>query len=85
MRSPARIVLVVVGLAAAVYGTASLTGQWLGTPPWWTEEASTSAEIFGRQWRIDLVQFRSGREWISGGVVAVGLGLAVVVVDLSDG
>jgi hypothetical protein len=31
-----RIVLVVLGLAVAVYGAASLTGGWLGQPPWWT-------------------------------------------------
>ena len=30
-----RLVLFALGLAAAVYGTASLTGGWLGTPPWW--------------------------------------------------
>ena len=30
-----RLSLVALGLAAAVYGTASLTGGWLGTPPWY--------------------------------------------------
>jgi hypothetical protein len=30
---PLRLALVVVGLAAAVYGVASLTGGWLGVPP----------------------------------------------------
>lgn len=30
-----RIVLVVLGLVVAVYGVASLTGGWLGEPPWW--------------------------------------------------
>ncbi len=35
MRSPIRLATVVLGLAAVVYGTASLTGGWLGTPPWW--------------------------------------------------
>lgn len=34
MRPAVRIAIVVVGLAAATYGTASLTGGWLGTPPW---------------------------------------------------
>jgi hypothetical protein len=29
-----RLALVVVGLATVFYGTASLTGGWLGTPPW---------------------------------------------------
>src|SRR5688500_6920374 len=30
-----RIALSVVGLALAIYGVASLTGAWLGKPPWW--------------------------------------------------
>lgn len=30
-----RVGLVVLGAAMAVYSTASLTGGWLGTPPWW--------------------------------------------------
>jgi hypothetical protein len=34
---PLRIALVALGLAVAVYGAASLTGGWLGEPPWWTE------------------------------------------------
>ena len=35
MPSALRVGLVVVGVATAVYGVASLTGWWLGTPPWW--------------------------------------------------
>ncbi|MFO0933761.1 MAG: hypothetical protein U1E39_13810 [Planctomycetota bacterium] len=34
MRRAVRIGLVVLGAAMAVYGVASLTGGWLGTPPW---------------------------------------------------
>ncbi len=34
MYSAARVGLVVLGAAMAVYGAASLTGGWLGTPPW---------------------------------------------------
>lgn len=30
-----RLAFVVLGLAAILYGSASLTGGWLGTPPWW--------------------------------------------------
>ncbi len=33
VRRGARIVLVVLGAAMAVYGFASLTGRWLGAPP----------------------------------------------------
>src|ERR1051326_595137 len=38
MRRPLRLALGIVGLAAAVHGVASLTGGWLGTPPWWEHE-----------------------------------------------
>lgn len=38
MSLPVRIALVVLGLAAVLYGTASLTGGWLGTPPRWERE-----------------------------------------------
>lgn len=42
IRPAVRIALVVLGLAAIVYGTASLTGGWLGAPPWWERDASES-------------------------------------------
>lgn len=35
MRPAIRIALIALGLAAALYGIASLTGGWMGTPPWW--------------------------------------------------
>jgi hypothetical protein len=35
LRSGAHATVAVVALAAAVYATASLSGGWLGTPPWW--------------------------------------------------
>ena len=38
MPSVLRATLAVVGLAAIVHGVASLTGGWLGTPPWWERE-----------------------------------------------
>ena len=34
MRRAVRVGLVVLGAAMAVYGAASVTGGWLGTPPW---------------------------------------------------
>jgi hypothetical protein len=34
-RSGAQATVALVALAAAVYATASLSGGWLGTPPWW--------------------------------------------------
>ncbi|HEY4229342.1 MAG TPA: hypothetical protein VGO79_04175, partial [Thermoanaerobaculia bacterium] len=39
MRRPLRLSLALVGLSLAVYAGASLTGGWLGTPPWWEKEA----------------------------------------------
>jgi len=34
MRTAVRVGFVVLGAATAVYGAASLTGGWLGAPPW---------------------------------------------------
>ncbi len=39
MKRAVRVGLVVLGAAMAVYGFASLTGGWLGTPPWWERRA----------------------------------------------
>ena len=79
MRRPLRIALGIVGLAAAVYGAASLTGGWLGTPPWWWRlevgevQVSDPRTHFG-DYNLRRVA-RPGREWISGGLTAAGLGL----------
>ena len=43
MRRPLRL-----ALAAAVYGAASLTGGWLGTPPWYEEAQYDGPESQGR-------------------------------------
>ncbi len=73
-----RIATVVLGLALAVYGTASLTGGWLGEPPWWTERgASTQDRTDDVIWTFLWEKPRSGREWISAGVAVAGLVLAV--------
>lgn len=75
-----RIGLVVLGAAMTVYATASLTGGWLGTPPWWTRSVPP-AEAFIR--RLDgetiarnATRLREGRESLSCGVVVAGLALA---------
>jgi len=39
----ARLPLVVLGVAVAGYGTASLTGGWLRTPPWWERSRERTA------------------------------------------
>ncbi len=68
MRPAARIALVVVGLAASVYGVASVTGQWLGTPPWWERAAPLSPEAwlrrkFPRFHPVHVSSERSNPEW----------------------
>ena len=37
MSRSVRLAVVALGLALAVYGTSTLSGGWLGTPPWSTE------------------------------------------------
>jgi hypothetical protein len=81
--SPTRLTAVVLGLAAVLYGTASLTGGWLGTPPWWERRTSLWFDDTDRLMPpgfyhspTSWVEPRSGRERISGGVVATGLALA---------
>src|SRR5436305_1871698 len=81
MRRSVRVVLAALGIAAAIYGAASLTGGWLGTPPWWQQtwvvERTWSAE--GRiidHFRVEGQELNPNREWDSGYVIAAGLGLA---------
>jgi hypothetical protein len=91
MRRAVRVGLVVLGAAMAAYGAASLTGGWLGTPPWWHQiEKRYDEEYARRTWQFpeirdeDAVYLirrrvpRGGREWISGGVVAAGIALVAV-------
>ena len=85
---------VLLGLALVVYGAASLTGNWLHTPPWWQREA-TDAEIMdyllqrrregrgletdpARQIRAFIWRPRDNREAWSGGVIAAGVLVAGV-------
>jgi hypothetical protein len=85
---PLRIALVALGVAIALYGIASLTGGWLGEPPWWVvrrevdeltwilmQGKAHAGSAMDRTYRV--VEPRPGREWISGGVVAAGLALAI--------
>lgn len=92
MRPAVRIALVALGLAAAVYGVASLTGGWLGTPPWWTQITGGSGfetgfragpdgkqEMFceRREWSIVPVHVRSDADsYWGGGVAVAGVALA---------
>ena len=90
VRPDVRIALITLGLAAALYGTASLTGGWMGTPPWWDRAQRWSdlklhQDVEGVGFPHDGEMYpdpprgavgREGREWISGGVVAAGLAVA---------
>jgi hypothetical protein len=89
MQPVLRLALVVLGIALAIYGGASLTGCWLGEPPWWrtkthewdaiTADDARILKRTGVAFRADGAYYpRPGREWISGGVLVVGLGLAIV-------
>ena len=89
MVKPLRLALVVLGLALAVYGVASLTGRWLGEPPWWRRDM-TDDEVYGKcispEGSSDSVEEyrnrhhptkeREGGPVISLGVSVVGLALA---------
>lgn len=88
MRTTGRVGLAVLGAAMAVYGFASLTGGWLGTPPWW-ERGMTDEEVLGKcispsEFSGSVAEYRrlhgdltlpnyGTRVWISLGVVATGL------------
>ena len=61
MRDPLPALGFLLGLALAVYGVASLTGAWLGTPPWWDTEVwaeEESAEV-----RFVVVEDEDGFAW----------------------
>ena len=67
MPSWLRLLLAAIGLSAAVYAGASLTGGWLGEPPW-----ASTVDLIGRSsWRVA----REGWEWISAAVLVAGLAL----------
>ena len=71
MRPAVRISLAALGLAAAAYGTASLTGGWLGEPPWWIEELRHEERV----WRRPYEQ----REFVSVLVAMSGLGIVASI------
>ena len=90
MRRWARAVLGTVGLATIVYGAASLTGAWLGEPPWWTVQAGAPRLVLEDtdevmptfahgEWVVPM-RGRDGRELISGAVVLAGLALLAFTV-----
>jgi len=78
----ARIVLGLCGVALALYAAASLTGNWLATPPWWEVEHVEMAFVTRSSGRCTLETLRTHatprerRELVSAGVGAVGLTLA---------
>lgn len=61
MRGTIRGAAVILGAAAAVYGAASLTGEWLGTPPWWEREPTEdeARDVLAR-WAIEVGTRRDG-------------------------
>jgi len=65
-----RLLLLYVGVVALVYGVASLTGGWLGTPPWWSHHEPVP-DLIG----VYVDRPRVAREWVSGGLILLGVGL----------
>lgn len=88
MRRSVRVGLAVLGAATTVYGFASLTGRWLGTPPWW-ERGMTDEEVLAKciasgGGSESVAEYRrlhgdptlpnyGTREWVSLATVATGL------------
>jgi hypothetical protein len=78
-----KIALVVLGLALALYGVASLTGGWLGEPPWWkTEFERMQDEFEAHQPRDGESRIMQGKSqpWhddATGGSVAVSLAITL--------
>ena len=76
-----RFALIVVGLAISVYGVASITGGWLGTPSWWEPWWEQVTE---REWHEGPVVYARGyapvaaRPGIGVGVAVAGLLLATI-------
>jgi hypothetical protein len=79
MPRPLRLALVVLGPVVAVYGASTLTGSWLGTPPWWTATVVPVDPSSAPDTHFLAINLRTaprpGYEWISGAVIAVGVGL----------
>ncbi len=72
MRPAVRAGLVVLGAAMVVYRVASVTGCWLGMPPWWPQVRDPSG-WFRRHPEL----WGEGREWIGLSLAIVGLALMV--------
>ena len=61
MHGTIRGAAVVLGAAMAVYGAASLTGEWLGTPPWWEHEPTEVGAWDGlARWAVEVGTRRDG-------------------------
>ncbi|MFO0933758.1 MAG: hypothetical protein U1E39_13795 [Planctomycetota bacterium] len=49
-----RLLVLAVGAVMAIYGAASLTGGWLGTPPWWVVCTQTITQELGSDGHCDV-------------------------------
>lgn len=72
MHLAVRVSLVALGAATAIYGAASLTGGWLGTPLWFDP---TDPEAHGglARLRLDPWHYYDRERWIGGLVSGLGL------------
>jgi hypothetical protein len=85
MNRPLRLALVVLGIAAVIYGTSTLTGGWLGTPPWWQRQenelirgADEPKPGEPQVWTRVVWKPTEDRELASLGVVLAGVGIVAL-------
>ncbi len=83
MRTTVRVGLTLLGAAMAVYGAASLTGGWLGTPPWWLRTRAVWDIASPKDLHHVVIEVaerapRPGLELIALGVASAGLTLVAV-------
>src|SRR5205814_1481769 len=72
-RSRLRVAVGVIGLAVVVYGATTLTGGWLGEPPWWRDwsrfypaegaRITESAQLYNGDGRLEPLRRDAKGEW----------------------
>ncbi len=73
LRPAARVALALLGLAVTAYGVASLTGGWMGKPPW--QKSVSEYEGTDVPPRVVIFSARPNlrRDWVGGALTVVGI------------